>query len=184
MDYLRVSMVYIPDVSCLSPNDFYVGRISRNTFPNISSGNSLLLLQIWFRERKGSWHTDVFNSCAYRRICCVLHVCNVAGNELAQLDHTKKQMIMGEKHTLNKWIGYAILWSLIAYPCLILACNSPENFVFTLLVFIAIFLYLSYKFGKEKGIIAGILMFFITIILNLFVAFSTYAILLGLTWRN
>ena len=23
---------------------------------------------------------------------------------------------MGEKHTLNKWIGYAILWSLIAYP--------------------------------------------------------------------
>ena len=30
-----------------------------------------------------------FNSCAYRRICCVLHVCNVAGNELAQLDHTK-----------------------------------------------------------------------------------------------
>lgn len=91
---------------------------------------------------------------------------------------------MGEKHTLNKWIGYAILWSLIAYPCLILACNSPGNFVFTLLVFIAIFLYLSYKFGKEKGIIAGILMFFITIILNLFVAFSTYAILLGLTWRN
>ena len=85
MDSLRVSMVYIPDVSCLSPNDFYVGRISRNTFPNISSGNSLLLLQIWFRERKGSWHTDVFNSCAYRRICCSLHVCNVTGNELAQL---------------------------------------------------------------------------------------------------
>ena len=85
MDSLRVSLVYIPDVSCLSQNDFYVRRISRKAFPNISSGNSHLFLQLWGRERKGSWHTDVFSWCAYRRICCTLHVCNVTGNELAQL---------------------------------------------------------------------------------------------------
>lgn len=85
MACLRVSLVYLSDVSCLPQNDFYVRRISHNAFPNISSGNSHLFLQIWGRERKGSWHTDVFSWCAYRRICCSLHVCNVTGNELAQL---------------------------------------------------------------------------------------------------
>ena len=85
MACLRVSLVYLSDVSCLPQNDFYVRRISHNAFPNISSGNSHLFLQIWGRERKGSWHTDVFSWCAYRHICCTLHVCNVTGNELAQL---------------------------------------------------------------------------------------------------
>ncbi len=70
MDSLRVNVVYLSDVSCLSQNDLYVRRISHNAYPNISSGNSLLFLQIWFRERKGSWHTDVFSWCAYRRIYC------------------------------------------------------------------------------------------------------------------
>lgn len=85
MDSLRVSLVYISDVSCLPQNDFYVRRISHNAFLNISSGDSHLFLQLWGRERKGSWHTDVFSWCAYWRICCSLHVCNVTGNELAQL---------------------------------------------------------------------------------------------------
>ena len=85
MDSLRVSLVYIPDVSCLSQNDFYVRRISHNAFPNISSGNSLLFLQIWGRERKGSWHTDVSNSCAYRCWCCILHIYMLVRTELAQL---------------------------------------------------------------------------------------------------
>ena len=85
MACLRVSLVYLSDVSCLPQNDFYVRRISHNAFLNISSGDSHLFLQLWGRERKGSWHTDVFSWCAYRRICCTLHVCNVTGNELAQL---------------------------------------------------------------------------------------------------
>lgn len=85
MACLRVSLVYLSDVSRLFQDDIYISRISHNAFPNISSGNYLLFLQIWFRERKGSWHTDVFSWCAYRRICCTLHVCNVTGNELAQL---------------------------------------------------------------------------------------------------
>ena len=53
MDSLRVNVVYLSSVSCLSQNGLYVRRISHNEFPNISSGNSLLFLQIWFRERKG-----------------------------------------------------------------------------------------------------------------------------------
>lgn len=85
MDSLRVSLVYIPDVSCLSQNDFYVRRISHNAFPNISSGDSHLFLQLWGRERKGSWHTDVFSRCAYRCLCCILHVYMVVRTELAQL---------------------------------------------------------------------------------------------------
>lgn len=91
---------------------------------------------------------------------------------------------MKEKHTSKKWIGYAVLWSLIASPCLILACDSPEDSIVTLLLLIVIFLYITYKYGKEKGIIAGILMFVITILLNIAAAFLTYIILLELAWRN
>lgn len=91
---------------------------------------------------------------------------------------------MKEKHTSKKWIGYAVLWSLIASPCLILACDSPEDSIVTLLLLIVIFLYITYKYGKEKGIIAGILMFVITILLNIAAAFLTYIILLELVWRN
>lgn len=91
---------------------------------------------------------------------------------------------MKEKHTSKKWIGYAILWSLIASPCLILACDSPEDSIVTLLLLIVIFLYITYKYGKEKGTIEGILMFVITILLNIAAAFLAYIILLELAWRN
>ena len=85
MDSLRVNVVYLSDVSSLSQNDLYVRRISHNAYPNISSGNSLLFLQIWFRERKGSWHTDVFSWCAYRRICCAYAIYRIFGIELGSL---------------------------------------------------------------------------------------------------
>ena len=91
---------------------------------------------------------------------------------------------MKEKHTSKNWIGYAVLWSLITSPCLILACDSPEDSIVTLLLLIAILLYITYKYGKEKGTIAGILMFVITILLNIAAAFLMYAILLELAWRN
>ena len=91
---------------------------------------------------------------------------------------------MEEKHTSKKWISYAVLWSLITSPCLILACDSPEDSIVTLLPLIAILLYITYKYGKEKGTIAGILMFVITILLNIAAAFLMYAILLELAWRN
>ena len=82
MDSLRVNVVYLSDVSSLSQNDLYVRRISHNAYPNISSGNSLLFLQIRFRERRGSWHTDVFSWCAYRRIYCAYAIDHIFGNEL------------------------------------------------------------------------------------------------------
>lgn len=85
MDSLRVNVVYLSSVSCLSQNGLYVRRISHNEFPNINSGNSLLFLQIWFRERKGSWHTDVFSWCAYRRICCAYAIYRIFGIELGSL---------------------------------------------------------------------------------------------------
>lgn len=85
MDSLRVNVVYLSSVSCLSQNGLYVRRISHNEFPNISSGNSLLFLQIWFREGKGSWHTDVFSWCAYRRICCAYAIYRIFGIELGSL---------------------------------------------------------------------------------------------------
>ena len=91
---------------------------------------------------------------------------------------------MKEKHTSKKWIDYAVLWSLIASHCLILAYDSPEDSIVTLLLLIVIFLYITYKYGKEKGIIAGILMFVITILLKIAAAFLTYIILLELAWRN
>ena len=93
-------------------------------------------------------------------------------------------MIMKEKHTSKNWISYAVLWSLITSPCLILACDSPEDSIVTLLLLIAILLYITYKYGKEKGTIAGIQMFVITILLNIAAAFFMYAILLELAWRN
>ena len=91
---------------------------------------------------------------------------------------------MEEKHTSKKWIGYTVLWSLIASPCLILACDSPEDSIVTLLLLIAILLYITYKYGKEKGIIAGILMFVITILLNITISFLTFGIWLELNWHN
>ena len=91
---------------------------------------------------------------------------------------------MKEKHTSKKWIGYAILWSLIAFPCLFLAFISPEDSIITLLPLIAILLYITYKYGKEKGTIAGILMFVITILLNITISFLTFVIWLGLNWHN
>ena len=93
-------------------------------------------------------------------------------------------MIMKEKHTSKKWIGYVILWSLIAFPSLFLAFISPEDFIITLLPLIAILLYITYKYGKEKGTIEGILMFVITILLNIAAAFLTFVIWLGLNWKN
>ena len=91
---------------------------------------------------------------------------------------------MKEKHTSKKWIGYIILWSLIAFPCLFLAFISPEDFIITLLPLIAILLYITYKYGKEKGTIEGILMFVITILLNITISFFTFVIWLGLNWHN
>ena len=91
---------------------------------------------------------------------------------------------MKEKHTSKKWIGYVILWSLIAFPCLFLAFISPEDSIITLLPLIAILLYFTYKYGKEKGTIAGILMFVITILLNITISFLTFVIWLGLNWHN
>ena len=91
---------------------------------------------------------------------------------------------MKEKHTSKKWIGYVILWSLIAFPCLFLAFISPEDFIITLLPLIAILLYITYKYGKEKGTMEGILMFVITILLNIAAAFLTFVIWLGLNWKN
>ena len=91
---------------------------------------------------------------------------------------------MKEKHTSKKWIGYAILWSLIAFPCLFLAFISPEDSIITLLPLIAILLYITYKYGKEKGTIEGILMFVITILLNITISFFTFVIWLGLNWHN
>ena len=91
---------------------------------------------------------------------------------------------MKEKHTSKKWIGYVILWSLIAFPCLFLAFISPEDFIITLLPLIAILLYITYKYGKEKGTIEGILMFVITILLNIAAAFLTFVIWLGLNGKN
>ena len=57
-------------------------------------------------------------------------------------------MIMED--TSKKWIDYAVLWSLIASPCLILAYDSPEDSIVTLLLLIVIFLYITYKYGKEN----------------------------------
>ena len=86
-------------------------------------------------------------------------------------------MIMKEKHTSKKWIGYAILWSLITSPCLILACDSPEESIVTLLLLIAILLFITYKYGKEKGIIAGILMFVITIFLTITMVLPEFGVI-------
>ena len=93
-------------------------------------------------------------------------------------------MIMKEKHTSKKWIGYVILWSLIAFPCFILTFISQEDSIITLLPLIAILLYITYKYGKEKGTIEGILMFVITILLNITISFLTFVIWLGLNWHN
>ena len=85
MACLRVSLVYLSDVSRLFQDDIYISRISHIAFPTIGTCNFHLLLQVWFRDGEGSWHNDVFSWCDYRRVCFVSNVWNVVRNELAQL---------------------------------------------------------------------------------------------------
>lgn len=71
------------------------------------------------------------------------------------------------------------------YPVYLQMTSTSEEYLVTLfLISVVVILFCSYKFGSEKGKVLGILMFLIAVLIDVFVAFFTFAMLLGMNWHN
>ncbi|MGP1418145.1 NRAMP family Mn2+/Fe2+ transporter [Prevotella fusca] len=93
---------------------------------------------------------------------------------------------MKEKLMPYRWIAYVLAWYIFQmYPVYLQMTSTSEEYLVTLfLISVVVILFCSYKFGSEKGKVLGILMFSIAVLIDVFVAFFTFAMLLGMNWHN
>ena len=93
---------------------------------------------------------------------------------------------MKEKLMPYRWIVYVLAWYIFQmYPVYLqMTSTSEEYLVILFLISVVVILFCSYKFGSEKGKVLGILMFLIAVLIDVFVAFFTFAMLLGMNWHN
>ena len=93
---------------------------------------------------------------------------------------------MKEKLMPYRWISYVLAWYIFQmYPAYLQMTSTSEEYLVTLfLISVVVILFCSYKFGSEKGKVLGILMFLIAVLIDVFVAFFTFAMLLGMNWHN
>ncbi|AKU70646.1 hypothetical protein [Prevotella fusca] len=93
---------------------------------------------------------------------------------------------MKEKLMPYRWIAYVLAWYIFQmYPAYLQMTSTSEEYLVTLfLISVVVILFCSYKFGSEKGKVLGILMFLIAVLIDVFVAFFTFAMLLGMNWHN
>lgn len=93
---------------------------------------------------------------------------------------------MKEKLMPYRWIAYVLAWYIFQmYPVYLQMTSTSEEYLVTLfLISIVVILFCSYKFGSEKGKVLGILMFLTAVLIDVFVAFFTFAMLLGMNWHN
>ncbi|MGP1423995.1 MAG: NRAMP family Mn2+/Fe2+ transporter [Prevotella fusca] len=93
---------------------------------------------------------------------------------------------MKEKLMPYRWIAYVLAWYIFQmYPVYLQMTSTSEEYLVTLfLISVVVILFCSYKFGSEKGKVLGILMFLIAVLIDVFVAFFTFAMLLGMNWHN
>ena len=90
-------------------------------------------------------------------------------------------MFMMLKYTPYRWIAYIIGWfifeSFIGYSK---RYNlTQESFTVFVLISLLVNSICSYRFGKEKGKIAGVLIFIIGLVICILIAFFIYAVALG-----
>ncbi|MGP1493433.1 MAG: NRAMP family Mn2+/Fe2+ transporter [Prevotella fusca] len=93
---------------------------------------------------------------------------------------------MKEKLMPYRWIAYVLAWYIFQmYPVYLQMTSTSEEYLVTLfLISVVVILFCSYKFGSEKGKVLGILMFLTAVLIDVFVAFFTFAMLLGMNWHN
>lgn len=93
---------------------------------------------------------------------------------------------MKEKLMPYRWIAYVLAWYIFQmYPAYLQMTSTSEEYLVTLfLISVVVILFCSYKFGSEKGKVLGILMFLTAVLIDVFVAFFTFAMLLGMNWHN
>ena len=93
---------------------------------------------------------------------------------------------MKEKLMPSRWIAYVLAWYIFQmYPVYLQMTSTSEEYLVTLfLISVVVILFCSYKFGSEKGKVLGILMFLIAVLIDVFVAFFTFVMLLGMNWHN
>lgn len=93
---------------------------------------------------------------------------------------------MKEKLMPYRWIVYVLAWYIFQmYPAYLQMTSTSEEYLVTLfLISVVVILFCSYKFGSEKGKVLGILMFLIAVLIDVFVAFFTFVMLLGMNWHN
>ncbi|WP_455061814.1 NRAMP family Mn2+/Fe2+ transporter [Prevotella fusca] len=93
---------------------------------------------------------------------------------------------MKEKLMPYRWIAYVLAWYIFQmYPVYLQMTSTSEEYLVTLfLISVVVILFCSYKFGSEKGKVLGILMFLTAVLIDVFVALFTFAMLLGMNWHN
>ena len=90
-------------------------------------------------------------------------------------------MFMMLKNTPYRWLAYMVGWfifdSFIGYSKRY--DLTLEFFVVSILISLLVNSICSYKFGKEKGKIAGVIIFIIGLVVCILIAFFIYAVALG-----
>ena len=90
-------------------------------------------------------------------------------------------MFMMLKNTPYRWLAYMVGWfifdSFIGYSKRY--DLTLEFFVVSILISLLVNSICSYKFGKEKGKIAGVIIFIIGLVICILLAFFIYAVALG-----
>lgn len=90
-------------------------------------------------------------------------------------------MFMMLKNTPYRWLAYMVGWfifdSLIGYSKRY--DLTLEFFVVSIIISLLVNSICSYRFGKEKGKIAGVLIFIIGLVICILIAFFIYAVALG-----
>lgn len=90
-------------------------------------------------------------------------------------------MFMMLKNTPYRWLAYMVGWfifeSFVGYSK---RYNlTQESFTVFILISLLVNSICSYRFGKEKGKIAGVLIFIIGLVICILIAFFIYAMALG-----
>ena len=90
-------------------------------------------------------------------------------------------MFMMLKNTPYRWLAYMVGWfifdSFIGYSKRY--DLTLEFFVVSILISLLVNSICSYRFGKEKGKIAGVIIFIIGLVICILIAFFIYAVALG-----
>ena len=90
-------------------------------------------------------------------------------------------MFMMLKNTPYRWLAYMVGWfifeSFVGYSTRY--DLTQESFTVFVLISLLVNSICSYRFGKEKGKIAGVLIFIIGLVICILIAFFIYAVALG-----